>query len=193
MQPIQPSKGIRWIRPLRPVLGAGEKLLDRALCAAGAVLFSQLPEYFQQYLQRLGGHLAEARRELELFTQAARRSGLNLDQLATDVSGQKDPAVARLGRVILEAHARVDVLASSESALRNASGWTRPFVFLGHLDPAIARGTWEAFRPAVPTTAEGFAYAAAGVVAMLALYHLGVKTLAAAMGRKWTGGPPVHS
>ena len=66
-------------------------------------------------------------------------------------------------------------------------------MFLGHLDPAIARGTWEAFRPAVPTTAEGFAYAAAGVVAMLALYHLGVKTLAAAMGRKWTGGPPVHS
>ena len=28
----------------------------------GAALFSQLPEFFQQYLQRLGGHLDEARR-----------------------------------------------------------------------------------------------------------------------------------
>jgi hypothetical protein len=190
MQPTQASKGIRWTRPLRPVLRAGEKLLDRALCVAGAVLFSQLPEFFQQYLQRLGGHLDEARRQLELFTRAARWSGLNLDQLATDVSGQKDAAVAGLGRVILEAHARVDMLAASESALRNASGWTRPFVFLAHMDPAIARGTWRAFRPAVPTTAEGLAYAAAGMVAMLALYHLGGKALAAAIRRRGTGGTP---
>ena len=36
------------------VLGTGEKLLDRALCVAGAVIFSQAPEFMQQYLQRLG-------------------------------------------------------------------------------------------------------------------------------------------
>jgi hypothetical protein len=192
MQELQASQRSPWTRPLRPFLRAGSKLVDRALCVFGAVLFSQLPEFFQQYVQRLGGHLAEAQRQLEQFRQAARQSGLNLDQLAADVGAQKDAAVAHLGRVIVETHARVDALAASEAALRNASAWARPFVFLGHVDPGIARGTWEAFKPAVPTTAEGLAYAAVGMVAMLAAYHVGVRALAASMRRRWAGGPPVR-
>ena len=41
--------------PGKTLLGAGDGLLDRALCVAGTVLFSQIPEFMQQYLQRLGG------------------------------------------------------------------------------------------------------------------------------------------
>jgi hypothetical protein len=182
------NKRIQWTRPLRPLLRAGSQLFDRVLCVAGAVLFSQLPEFFQQYLQRLGGHLAEAQRQLEQFRQAAGGAGANLDQFAANVATDRDPAVAHLGRVILETHARVDTLAAAEAALRGASGWSRPFVFLAHVDPGIARGTWEAFRPAVPTTFEGLAYAAAGMVAMLALYHLGVKPVAARIWRSRGGG-----
>lgn len=188
MQPTQSDPGIRWTRPLRPLMRAGSGLIDRALCVAGAVLFSQLPEFFQQYLQRLGGHLAEARRQLEQFQAAARQSGVNLEQLTANLTAQKDPAVARLGQVIGEAHARVDTLAAAEAALRDASGWSRPFVFLGHLDPGIARGTWQVFRPAVPTTAEGLAYAAVGMVAMLAVYHLGVRAGATWLRRRNGGG-----
>ncbi len=188
MQQTQPDSGIRWTRPLLPLMRAGSGLVDRALCVTGAVLFSQLPEFFQQYLQRLGGHLAEAQRQLEQFRKVAEKSGVSLDQFASDVAAQRDPAMARLGQVIGDAHARVDTLAAAESALRDASGWTRPFVFLGHVDPRIARGTWEAFRPAVPTTAEGLAYAAVGMVAMLAAYHLGVRAGTTWMHRRTGGG-----
>ena len=162
---------MRWTRPLRPFLSAGEKLVDRALCVTGAILFSQLPEFFQQYLQRLGGHLDEARRQLDQFRQTASQSGMTLERLIADASGQADPALARLGHVVADTAHRVDTLAAAESALREASAWTRPFVFLGHFDPAIAHATWAVFRPAVPTTAEGAAYALLGMVAMLALYH----------------------
>jgi hypothetical protein len=172
MQPAQNDKGPRWARPLRPLLGACSRFLDRILCVAGAVLFSQLPEFFQQYLQRLGGHLAEAQRQLDQFRRAAVQSGVNLEALITDVSAQRDPAVARLGRVMVETQARVDNLAAAESALRHASAWSRPFFFVRDLDPGIARGTLAAFRPAVPTTAEGACYAAAGMLAVLAIYHL---------------------
>jgi hypothetical protein len=162
---------MRWTRPLRPFLSAGEKLIDRALCVTGAILFSQLPEFFQQYLQRLGGHLDEARRQLDQFRQTAAQSGMTLDRLIADASGQADPAMARLGHVVADTAQRVDTLAASESALREASAWSRPFVFLRHFDPAIAHATWAVFRPAVPTTAEGLVYAALGMAAMLALYH----------------------
>jgi hypothetical protein len=188
MQEPQTTPGIPWTRPLRPFLRAVSQLVDRVLCVVGAVLFSQLPEFFQQYIQRLGGHLAEAQRQLEQFRKVAERSGVTLDQFASDVAAQRDPSMARLGQVIAEAHARVDTLAAAEAALRDASGWSRPFVFLGHLDPRIARGTWEAFRPAVPATAEGLAYAAVGMVAMLAAYHLAVRAGATWIRRRSGGG-----
>ncbi|MFI5337717.1 MAG: DUF2937 family protein, partial [Opitutales bacterium] len=170
--------------PGRRLLGSLDTLIDRALCVAGAVLFSQAPEFFQQYLQRLGGHLDEARRQLAQFRQSAADAGLSLDQLIARTAASTDQAVAPLAHAMREAVARADTLQAAHDSLRDASVWSRPFVFLGHLDPGIARATWAVFRPAVPTTLEGLAYALAGMLVFLALYHLGLRRL---FGPKVTG------
>lgn len=166
---------MRWPQPIRTLAAAGESLLDRVLCVAGAVLFSQMPEFMQQYLQRLGGHLDEARRQLAQFQHVAAQSGMTLAQLIANTTANADPAVARLGGVMHETSARVDSLAAADAAIRHASLLEKPFVFLAHLDPSIARATWSLFKPAVPTTIEGLVYAALGVVVMLAFYHGVVK------------------
>jgi hypothetical protein len=163
------------MNPARTLLGAVEGLLDRALCVIGAVIFSQVPEFMQQYLQRLGGHLDEARRQLQQFQQTAAQSGLTLDHLIGQTSADANPAVAKLGGVMTEAIARVDALQAAQSAIQHASLWSRPFVFLRYLDPAIAHATWTIFKPAVPTTVEGFVYALAGMLVLIGTYHLGVK------------------
>jgi hypothetical protein len=152
----------------------GETLLDRVLCVAGAIALSQAPEFFQQYLQRLGGHLDEARRVLARFEAVARESGLTLTQLIETTRSEAAAPVAKLGGVMAEAQTRAQALAQAESALRNADMWSRPWVFLRHVDTEIARGTWAVFKPAVPVTAEGFCYAAAGMLLALGLYRLGV-------------------
>ena len=161
--------------PGKTLLGAGDGLLDRALCVAGTVLFSQIPEFMQQYLQRLGGHLDEARRQLEHFQQTATQSGLTLDRLIGQTAANADPAVAKLGGVMTEAMQRVDELAAAQSAMQHASLWSRPFVFLRHANPAIAHATWEIFKPAVPTTGEGLVYALFGMLILLGVYHMGIK------------------
>ena len=163
------------VKPGRTLMGAGEGLLDRALCVIGAVVFSQIPEFMQQYLQRLGGHLDEARRQLLRFQQAAAQSGLSLDGLIGHTTANADPAVAKLSEVMTEAVTRVDTLATAQAAMQGASLWSRPFVFLRHADPAIARGTWAIFKPAVPTTLEGLVYALFGMLVLIAIYHLGIK------------------
>jgi hypothetical protein len=163
-----------WLRPLRPLGRVGESLLDRVLCVLGAVGLSQAPEFFQQYLQRLGGHLDEARRQLASFEAVARQSGITLQQLIDTTRAQPVEPVAKLGNVIAETQARVESLAAAEAALREASVWDRPFVFLAHVDSSIAARTWEVFKPAVPVTAEGFVYAAVGMVLALALYQFAV-------------------
>lgn len=164
-----------WPSPVRSVFTAGEAFVDRLLCVVGAVAFSQVPEFIQQYVQRLGGHLDEARRQLERFQATAAQSGLSLDQLIHATAATADPAVARLGAVIRDSQARVAVLSADEQAIRAAQLFSRPFVFLHHAEPEIVRATWSIFRPAVPTTFEGLIYALAGVVIILCFYHGAVR------------------
>ena len=163
------------MKPGQTLLDAGDGLLDRALCVLGTVLFSQIPEFMQQYLQRLGGHLDEARRQLQQFQQAAAQSGLTLDRLIGQTTANADPAVGKLGGVMTEALARVNTLEAAQAAMQQASLWSRPFVFLRHMDAAIAHATWTIFKPAVPTTTEGLIYALFGMLVLLAIYHLGIK------------------
>jgi hypothetical protein len=150
-------------------------LVDRVLAVAGAFLFSQAPEFFQQYLQRLGGHLDEARRILAQFEGTADQAGLTLDRFIAQTSANADTAVARLAQVMSDALARVQHLEAAYTSLRDASAWTRPFAFLRHLDGGIARATWSDYRPALPTTLEGLAYAATGMLLFVALHHLLVR------------------
>ncbi|MBS0630600.1 MAG: DUF2937 family protein [Verrucomicrobia bacterium] len=159
----------------RKLLRAGDSFTDRVLCVVGAVLFSQAPEFMQQYLQRLGGHLDEARRQLAAFQHIAEKAGISLDRFITQTSANAEPTVAKLGGVMRETADRVTDLAAAQEAIQHASLWTRPFVFLRHLDLGIAQGTWSAYQPGVPTTFEGLVYALLGMGVLLVIYHFSVR------------------
>lgn len=149
--------------------------MDRLLCVFGAALFSQLPEFIQQYLQRLGGHLDEARHQLDQFQNAAAQTHVTLGQLIANSQASSEPTVAQLGRVMQATVERVHDLASAQAAIENASLFMRPMEFFRHLDFSVASATWSIFRPAVPTTLEGLVYAAFGVVFTLSFYHSAVR------------------
>lgn len=154
-----------------------DSLTDRILCVVGAILFSQGPEFMQQYLQRLGGHLDEARRQLAIFQKTATQAGLSLEQFIQRTATNADLDVARLGGVMTDAVDRVTSLQSAHDSLLHSALWERPFVFVRHIDAGIARATGAVYQPAVPTTVEGLIYAFAGMLFILAVYHLGVKRL----------------
>ena len=166
---------MRLTRPLQSVFSVGDGLIDRVLCVAGAVLCSQLPEFIQQYLQRLGGHIDEARRQLGQFDEIAAKSGLTFDQLLLKSRNASEASVEQFGLLMQDTVARVDALTSADAAIRGASIFGRPFVFLRHVDLSIAHATWSVFKPAVPTTVEGVMYAGLGMLLLLALYHGAVR------------------
>jgi len=159
-------------------------LVDRLLCVLGAVLFSQGPEFMQQYLQRLGGHLQEAQRQLGLFREAATQSGSTLEEFIVQTRTNANAGVVHLSSVMSDAIDRTASLQAAHDALTHSSLWARPFVFVQHLDPAIAKATWTAYLPAVPTTVEGLLYALAGMLFFLLLYHFGLKGLFSLFARK---------
>ena len=152
-----------------------EGFADRLVCVLGAVFAAQAPEFFQQYLQRLGGHLAEIERQLAAFEAAAHAAGKPWTQFVADTAANPDPGLAKLGVTMADTAARADSLAAAHAALLDASVWTRPWAFLAHLDIGIARATAAVFKPAVPTTIEGAVYAAIGVGVAFGFWHLLVR------------------
>ena len=132
---------------------------------AGAVAASQLPEYAQQYRQRLGGAIDEISRIMAEFDADAARLGLSREQGIARLSGNSDPFVTDRGARLREDSARLARLQRQFSYLQTAGPFARVAIMASDLDPSIARRAWGSFEPAVPVTIEGAALGGAGFLA----------------------------
>ncbi len=139
-------------------------IADRICSVIGAVALSQFPQFFGQYMQRLGGHLDEAKRALEQYIRAAEALDLTLEEYIREHIQSGSEIFVSSGEVIQDLVNRVNFLEQSYQTLEDATIYNRWFVFLREVDWAIAAGTWENFVPGVPTTVEGLSYALAGLL-----------------------------
>jgi len=153
---------------LRVIFRAFDGLLDRIFSVAGAVLLSQLPNLIILYINALSGALAEARRNVEALKVQARMIGVTADDFIRRLLNSGDPAVQASGRIHQQALERFQEYSEAFGALQSSNPWTRPFVFLQHLDPEILNAVQ--FTPALPLSPEGAVYALVGVLLALLLY-----------------------
>lgn len=100
-----------------------------------AVMFSQAPEFFQQYTQNVDGEIR----------------GLYSSQRF--VTGERERELLLLKHEKTMTHF---------GEMRDASALTRPIVFFSGMNREAAQATWNIYRPAVPTTTEGAMYAISG-------------------------------
>src|SRR5262245_3301348 len=126
----------------------------------GAALGSQLPEFSQQYRQRLGGALGEIDRIVAEFDRDATGSGLNRDQALGEYSQASSEFLNARGKSVTATLARRDELRRQSLAIEQAPPLMRPFEVLRHPDPSILEGAWKQFEPAIPVTAAGLVWGA---------------------------------
>ena len=148
------------LRPLKFIGG----LVDRLAAAVGALLLSQFPQFYGQYLQRLGGHLDEARSMLNQYTQAASFQGLSLEQYIDEHLQAGSAVFVSTGEIIESLALRYETLSRSYQALHEAGLYNRWLVFLKEADWQIAAATWQNFVPGMPTTLEGLLYGLSGLL-----------------------------
>jgi hypothetical protein len=165
-------KAIR--QPLKFIDG----IFDRIISIVGAVAFSQFPQFFGQYMQRLGGHLAEAKWALAQYIAAAEALNLTLEEYIREHLESGSKVFTSSGEVIQDMLERVQSLELSYQALQDATIYNRWLVFMREVDWSIATGTWENFVPGVPTTVEGLTYALAGLLLGWGAYTLFKLTIA---------------
>ena len=138
--------------------------LDRLLAVFGVVSFAQFPQFFNQYIQRLGGHLAEAKFMLVRYEMTADYFNMTLDEyIATHVNSGHEVFVSS-GQLISDLVTRINTLEKSFAALKDASVYNRWWVFLRQLDYSIFQETWLDFTPGIPTTLEGAIYGVCGLL-----------------------------
>ena len=125
-------------------------LLGAVVAAVFAAGSAQGPAFVQAYLQRLGGHIDEARRTVfELRDGAVSRA------VTDDGSRER----------LLEAFStRLADLEASREAILTAHPLWRPVIMVRQADRDIAAATAEAFTPAMPLDPNSLIYAAIGLV-----------------------------
>lgn len=143
-------------------------------------LFSQGPEFQQQYRQRLGGALDEINREIRRFEADAKAVGVTPDEAIRRLMSNPDELAQRRAMAEVALVARRDNLRHQQEVFATENVFARLTTLAATADPEIALGTWQTFRPALPATIDGAAAGllGAGIGLFLAVFSsLGVQTI----------------
>jgi hypothetical protein len=129
-----------------------------------AVAFSQFPEYAQQYEQRLGGAVDELHAIVADFDQAAQKFGLGRQDALQHYLSSHDSFLVDRGASMQRTLARYTALSEDLMQLQNAGPIQRLEHLGDYFDSDVGARALEAYKPAVPVTAEGFMWAIAGFI-----------------------------
>jgi len=140
------------------------RIADGVFAIAGAAGLSQFPEFFRQYVQRLGGRFDQAAVQEERIVAAAREHGLATQDYVQRLLTNTDAVARSEGHNVLAALGDAERLRGAYQALVGANPLERPVVWLRHFDDSVARATLDQFVPALPLSVEAIMYAGIGMV-----------------------------
>ena len=136
-----------------------------------AVITSQLPEFVQQYRQRLGGAYDELQAIIADFDAEAGRLSLGRDQAIGRLRDNADELARDRGTDIEATIRRAARLEHQRAAFAAAGPVSQYAVMIEDFDPRLASQTYRDFQPAVPVTSSGVVAGVAGLVAGWLLTH----------------------
>ncbi len=168
------------------------RLFTLVVTLVTCVLFSQAPEFQQQYRQRLGGALDELTREVQRFADDAVAKGLTLEKALAQLHANTDDLARRRADAMIDTMARKTRLERQRAVFDSSNVITRLASLASDLDPTLASGTWSTFKPAMPTTLDGAAAALFGAAVGL-LLMAGATAGVRSVKRRFGGGRAGHA
>ena len=150
-------------------------LLRRLAVAIGlllALLGSQLPEFAQQYRQRLGGALDELNRMVGQFDTEATGQSLTRAQGLDRLAKNDDPLARQRAEAVSGEIDRATRLQRQQDAMKSAGPLTRIATMIENYDAPTLRQAVADYEPAVPVTAEALIIGAIGLVVGWSATHL---------------------
>jgi hypothetical protein len=141
------------------------RTLSLAVAILGAVAASQLPEFTQQYSQRLGGAIDELTRIVKRFDSDSVAVNETRQGALARLAQSPDELARRQSTAMAANIARLGTLQAQQAEMALAGQLGRIQAFVSDPDPDVAAATWRAFQPGVPTTGEAAVIGGAGFLA----------------------------
>jgi hypothetical protein len=138
------------------------------MATVGAFILPQVPAFLQQYRQRLGGHLDEARLGAEYVARRAQ-------ELHVDPAAMTDLAKSY--------HERMVALQHAYDAISTGWIWTDVTGFFNTVQWGIFDKAWAAYVPAVDLSQTGLSFVFAGMMLGMAIFHALMLPVDALWGR----------
>lgn len=140
----------------------------------GLAVFSQAPEFAQQYRQRIGGAVYELKTVVTDFDQDAASSQLSRDQALDRLKSSNEQFAQDRGQSMSGTIDRYQRLDEQMGWLEKSHPFTRPLLVLKNPDGQLVSHAWEIFEPAVPLNAPGALYGGLGALLAIILARLGI-------------------
>lgn len=123
---------------------------------------AQLPEFAQQYRQRLGGAVDELRRVVTRFDANAQAAGVNRQEALKRLAENADPVARGQATTTEEIVTRLGRLEAQQDSFTKVGSFGRLVLLARDSDPALARAAYLDYEPAWPATSEGLVMGGTG-------------------------------
>lgn len=144
-------------------------VLEKIICAACIFAFCQFPAFFDEYLMRLSGHVAECTKMVDSLEAAAAASHKELSAYIASFQTSREPDVQNFAVVVHSFVEREKSLEQAKNSLQNASILAKPFLFIRYMDSDIVNETITNFRMQLSFSLETVFYAIIGLCFSLIL------------------------
>ncbi len=143
------------------------RILALVAGVAGVAAGSQAPNFTNNFEQNLAGRIDELRTIVMQVQTVREQAGLTREMAQAACDAAPDASLRNDCLTIDETITRFDTLVALKEELEAVPSWQRPISLIQSAasDPVIreiAENTMEEFKPAIPATAEGAGYGAAG-------------------------------
>lgn len=145
-----------------------------AVALMSATATSQLPEFSQQYRQRLGGAIDALERVKLSFSADANAFGMSVSEALEYMRDSDNAFVRKRAESMALSFARLDRLKRQRQAMLSAGPFGRIVVMLEEPDRQLSSAAWKDFEPAVPVTQEAFIIGGFGFLLGYLVFYGGV-------------------
>jgi hypothetical protein len=148
------------------------------------LVMTQLPEYAEQYQQRLGGAIDELSAIVARFDRDSADQGLTEQGGIQRLLENSDEFVRQRGTQMMEISARLLRLQEVQKMLRSSGPAGRLVILATHYDSNIAARAFESFQPAIPVSAEAFVLGLIGFIGGGGAIHAAGYSFKRKLGRR---------
>ena len=149
------------------------RLIDRCLFTCVFIIGVQLPEFIQQYSQRLSGHLNEALMQLNSFQLIAdRHFEGNLSIMINKYLINSEPSIKETANIIVNTSNRVSDLQTHLFNLEETEYIKRLYYFITEYDASMAQATLQQFQLAIPLSLSALLTGATFALLVVIMSHV---------------------